>query len=467
MLRQRAHVLRSVLMAGDAAAMGVAFVAAYHVAGPLTTRWLGLKNVLPIHRYLWVLAVGVPMAWVLFAYFGSYDLARLERWIAGVGRLVMPLFLHGVLLAALVFFAKEELFARRVIGVLIAFDFLAVAVGRGVVMWVALRTGRSEERLRRILLVGGGQGARRFLEWVRGSGWGISVVGALAEPDAGLDCPVLGPLSAVGEVLDREVVDDVVVAEPPRDLGELRRVIQKCEEVGCIVHILSDFFEAALSRPHVESFGGMSFLTFTRTPYAPALLAAKRLMDVVGAAALLTVTGLPMAALLLGMRLTSRGRAIFAQQRVGLNGRLFTMYKIRSMVEDAEAMRAELDALNETDGPTFKIADDPRLTRLGRVLRRFSLDELPQLWNVLRGDMSLVGPRPPLPSEVSRYERWQRRRLSMRPGMTGLWQIRGRHRTGFDAWMRHDLEYIDNWSIALDLKIMLRTIPVILSGRGV
>jgi lipopolysaccharide/colanic/teichoic acid biosynthesis glycosyltransferase len=160
------------------------------------------------------------------------------------------------------------------------------------------------------------------------------------------------------------------------------------------------------------------------------------------------------------------GRVLFTQTRCGLNGRRFTLYKFRTMVEDAENQRHQIAHLNEMSGPVFKVRRDPRVTPVGRWLRQFSLDELPQLWNVLRGDMSLVGPRPPVPQEVSQYQRWQRRRLSMRPGLTCLWQVQGRNELDFDRWVELDLEYIDSWSPLLDIKILLKTIPVVLSGKG-
>ena len=166
------------------------------------------------------------------------------------------------------------------------------------------------------------------------------------------------------------------------------------------------------------------------------------------------------------IKLTSPGSVLFKQQRVGLNGRSFTLYKFRTMIADAHERRREVDHLNEMNGPVFKMKGDPRVTPIGRVLRKFSLDELPQLWNVLKGDMSLVGPRPPIPEEVASYHRWHRRRLSMKPGLTCLWQISGRNEIDFDRWMQLDLQYIDNWSPGLDLKILLRTIPAVLSGRG-
>jgi exopolysaccharide biosynthesis polyprenyl glycosylphosphotransferase len=166
------------------------------------------------------------------------------------------------------------------------------------------------------------------------------------------------------------------------------------------------------------------------------------------------------------IKLTSSGPIFFKQVRCGLGGRKFAFYKFRSMIVDAEERKKGLEPLNEMSGPVFKIKDDPRITPVGRIIRKLSLDELPQLYNVLKGEMSLVGPRPPIPEEVQKYERWQRRRLSMRPGLTCLWQVNGRNEVDFEQWMKLDLEYIDNWSLGLDFKIMLRTIPVVLTGHG-
>jgi exopolysaccharide biosynthesis polyprenyl glycosylphosphotransferase len=166
------------------------------------------------------------------------------------------------------------------------------------------------------------------------------------------------------------------------------------------------------------------------------------------------------------LKLTSKGPVFFRQERVGMNGRRFTFFKFRSMVVDADRRKDELKHLNEMDGPVFKIKNDPRVTRVGRFLRKFSLDELPQMWNVLKGDMSLVGPRPPVPSEVEKYEFWARRRLSIRPGLTCLWQISGRNSINFQQWMELDLQYIDNWTLGLDFKILLKTVPAVLGGRG-
>ncbi|OGL47026.1 MAG: hypothetical protein A2W05_02615 [Candidatus Schekmanbacteria bacterium RBG_16_38_10] len=189
-------------------------------------------------------------------------------------------------------------------------------------------------------------------------------------------------------------------------------------------------------------------------------------MDIIASMILLIATSVVFLTSALAIKLTSKGPAFFRQKRVGMNGRIFTLYKFRTMFENAEAMKEKLAHLNEAEGPVFKIKDDPRITKVGRWLRKLSIDELPQLWNVLKGDMSLVGPRPPVPSEVEKYERWQRRRLSMRPGITCIWQVEGRSGVDFTKWMEMDLEYIDNWSLGQDFKLLMKTIPAVLSSKG-
>ncbi|MGH7269773.1 MAG: sugar transferase, partial [Polyangiaceae bacterium] len=198
----------------------------------------------------------------------------------------------------------------------------------------------------------------------------------------------------------------------------------------------------------------------------PVQMAFKRLMDIAASSSALLVLSPLMIAVSVAIKLTSRGPVLFKQQRAGRHGRPFNMLKFRSMIVNAEELKAKLMAQNEQAGPVFKMARDPRITPVGRFIRKFSIDELPQLINVLRGEMSLVGPRPPIPAEVSKYEAWQRRRLSVRPGLTCVWQVSGRNQISFEEWMYLDMQYIDHWSLAHDLELILKTVPVVLTGRG-
>jgi exopolysaccharide biosynthesis polyprenyl glycosylphosphotransferase len=211
---------------------------------------------------------------------------------------------------------------------------------------------------------------------------------------------------------------------------------------------------------------GIPLLSFLTLPKNMAQLFVKQLFDYLGAFFLVLLLSPLFLLIAIMIKISSPGPVIFKQIRCGLNGRKFTFYKFRSMIANAEEIKPNLEELNEATGPVFKIKNDPRVTSIGRFLRKTSIDELPQLFNVLKGDMSLVGPRPPLPSEVEKYEWWQRRRLSMKPGLTCIWQVSGRSKLDFDTWMKMDLEYIDNWSLGLDFKILFKTIPAVLSGKG-
>jgi exopolysaccharide biosynthesis polyprenyl glycosylphosphotransferase len=348
-----------------------------------------------------------------------------------------------------------------------------------VVSVVALFAARRVESLRaerraptwNVLVAGGAVEAAPFVDTVLAHPqWGIRVAGVLV-PD-GDDVSsvqgvrVLGRLSQLGEVLDRENIGQVFMTGRTWDTATLRFVADRCEEVGATFSMDANFLGLSIARADVMDLGGWSVLSFSSVPSDGTALLVKRTMDVIVALGGLVVLSPILLGAALAVKLQDGGPIFFVQERSGLYGRPFRMLKFRSMVVNAEALKARLDAQNEMSGPVFKMKSDPRITRVGAFLRRASVDELPQIWNVLRGEMSIVGPRPPLPAEVARYERWQMRRLSMKPGLTCVWQVSGRNSVDFDNWMRLDLEYIDNWSLFLDLKLILRTFPVVLSGRG-
>ncbi|MCZ2157069.1 MAG: sugar transferase [Bryobacterales bacterium] len=267
------------------------------------------------------------------------------------------------------------------------------------------------------------------------------------------------------DFLEHQVLDEIIFAVDSGDLTPLHDVFLECDEEGIRTRIAVTQFPHVNSEVYLESLGPIPLLTFSATPHDELRLLAKRTIDIVIAALTLLVTAPVLLVAALLVRVSSPGPVIFRQERCGLNGRRFTLYKFRSMVQNAEELRPALEHLNEKS-TVFKMANDPRLTPVGRFLRKFSIDEFPQFWNVLRGDMSVVGPRPPIESEVENYARWQRRRLRMRPGLTCLWALEGRDNVDFDTMMRKDLDYIDSWSLALDFHIILRTIPLVISGKG-
>ena len=323
-----------------------------------------------------------------------------------------------------------------------------------------------------VMVVGTGVRAVRLARGLeQSSEYGIRLRGFLSESPAGpaeiqlrASYKVL-PIGDLQSILRQHVVDEVIFAVGSESLAELEEVFLMCDDEGVRTRVAVDFFPHVNSTVSLDRFGETPLLTFSAAPDDEIRLLLKRMMDVAIAAAGLVVLAPWMTAIAILVRLTSPGPAIFRQVRCGLNGRLFLFYKFRSMVENAEELKKDLEHLNVRE-TVFKIPDDPRLTGIGRFLRKFSIDEWPQLWNVLRGDMSLVGPRPAVPGEVEQYKRWQRRRLRMRPGLTCLWAISGRDNVDFETWMKLDMQYIDTWSLALDWKILLQTIPRVLTGRG-
>jgi exopolysaccharide biosynthesis polyprenyl glycosylphosphotransferase len=330
---------------------------------------------------------------------------------------------------------------------------------------------RSGRNYRNVLVVGSGPmalQARAQLE--NHPEWGQRIVGFLDESGeplvAGIEPGEVHKLHDLPELLREKVIDEVIVACPRALLGSLVPVVSVCAAAGVPLTVLSNFFGDYLPPPRATSFGSLAALNFATVHHSRTQLTVKRAIDIAVSSLLLLISAPAVAIAALAIKYSSKGPVLFRQVRCGLNGHRFEMLKLRTMVIDAEARRAELLEFNEMDGPVFKVKNDPRITAAGRLLRRWSIDEVPQLWNVLKGDMSLVGPRPPIPSEVHEYETSDRRRLSMRPGLTCLWQVGGRNAIGFAQWVKLDLQYIDTWSLSEDFKILLKTLPAVMRGTG-
>ncbi len=358
----------------------------------------------------------------------------------------------------------------------------AYAIGLTVVL-VANRTflswwylhGRKEREYNysKLLLIGSGNRALRLIEqYAQHSEWGVKVVGML-DPEPGkvgsstAAIPVLGTVNDIHSVLSQEVVDEVIVCLPRRMLGNMQSVVDACQEQAVCLKYMADFYDMDTDRVSLEFVGQQPLLRFDPVAMDENKLVLKRIFDL-----LLAVGSLPFllpffALVALVIRLDSPGPVFFFQERVGLNKRIFRMIKFRSMVQNAEEIMASLEDRNEADGPIFKMKHDPRVTRIGRFLRKYSIDELPQIFNVLLGHMSIVGPRPMSVRDVSLFSKGvQRRRFSVRPGLLCLREVSGRSDLSFDRWLELDLQYIDEWSLWLDLKIILKAIPVVLSGSG-
>jgi exopolysaccharide biosynthesis polyprenyl glycosylphosphotransferase len=482
MLKERARTLAVSIFLLDLTLVAAAFLAAYGVRDFLLPRIAPETfptRLYPLAEYLPLLPLALVIWGALLLSSGRYRSHRTvpildEAWaiirVSGVGAAFFALLLYAARIdEQLLGDDRISRFWILLFAVFSCLFLLSEKLGLRITSrWVRMHGFN----YRTVLIVGTGPTALAIADSIQGHRfWGYRILGFIANgqavprdfPKAGA---ILGEVADIPRIVESNVVDDVIFAVHRRDLDRLEDLFLSLQEQGIQTRFALDLFPHTRAQVRLEELDGMPLLSFATAPTSHFKLLAKRVLDV-AVAVLLLLLGLPVVLVIaLAIKITSGGNVLFRQTRCGLNGRSFTLYKFRTMVEDAEERRRELLHLNEMNGPVFKLKVDPRVTSLGRFLRRFSLDELPQLWNVLRGDMSLVGPRPPIPEEVAKYERWQRRRLAMKPGLTCLWQISGRNDLDFDRWMQLDLEYIDSWSPLLDLKILVKTIPAVLSGRG-
>ncbi len=324
---------------------------------------------------------------------------------------------------------------------------------------------------KQVIMAGTGARARAIVDSILDSPeLGVSVRGFLDYRRNGLwryrDIPLRGHPDQFGQIAATEQVDAVIVAVDTRELPRTRRLFDTAEKMGVAVWFMPDIYKARVATARPTWLNGSPALVYRAVPEGRLALLAKHVMDRIGAVVGLVLTAPLMLLTAIAIKIDSPGSILFKQKRCGLNGKQFHLYKFRTMCCDAEKKKDQLRHLNVMSGPVFKAKNDPRVTRVGRVLRKCSIDEVPQFFNVLRGEMSLVGPRPPLPAEVTQYEPWQRRRLSVKPGVTCLWQVNGRNDVDFEQWMQMDLHYIDNWSLWLDTKILARTVPAVMKGNG-
>jgi exopolysaccharide biosynthesis polyprenyl glycosylphosphotransferase len=472
-LREPARLIAYRRLLIDAFLTAASFLLAHQLRSHLLPRVIPRlfpAGIYPLRDYLPLLAAVLAL-WVLLLAGrtgGAGDVFSLRRQIARTLRAVA---LGVVLLAAGDFLLRLQFISRPFLVLFGVTNALLLAAARVVERRTAWGRRLLEAPERVVVVVGCGPEAVEMARVVVAHrDWGLTLRGLVDADGCGATSvagfPVVCGVAELPAYLTREVVDEVVLSVATRQIGDFEEVLLRCQELGVRVRLALRPFPHLQPRVEVEPINGVPLLTFATTPTAPLALFTKRVVDVSVALVVLLLTGALWPFLALAIRLSSRGPVLYRQERCGLRGRRFELLKFRTMVEGAEGMQPQLAHLNVMDGPVFKAPDDPRVTGVGRWLRRSSLDELPQLVNVLKGDMALVGPRPPLPDEVARYEPWQRRRLAMKPGLTCLWQVSGRSEVDFATWMAMDLAYIDHWSLWLDLKILILTIPAVLGGRG-
>jgi exopolysaccharide biosynthesis polyprenyl glycosylphosphotransferase len=465
MLRRDRQIRTQIHQLADACLFALSFWAAYALrVDPQVVAWLHLQPVtnesLDAPKLIWLYAALIPAAPLILESQNFYNRPPLgARWAT-----IWPLFKSCVITSiglVLVMWVFNFLTPRGMIGFFWVISFSLVYLKEELVRWTLQSRFAQSQFKRRFILVGTEREIarmRRELKAHPGDNVEVSAEFNLIET----------PVQQIVSLLHDHSVFGVILSAKHTNFEQVEYVIRACELEGIEVWLIADFFSTQISRTSLDELVGRPLLIFRTTPEASWHNLAKQFLDFFGALFLLVLLSPVFLAIAIAIKLASPGPVFFRQKRSGLNGSPFTLYKFRTMVTNAEQFKQELEAMNEMSGPVFKITNDPRVTRIGTFLRKFSLDELPQLFNVLRLEMSLVGPRPLPVDEVRRFDNLaHRRRLSVKPGLTCLWQISGRNQiSDFKEWVRLDLEYIDHWTFWLDLKILLLTIPAVLRGTG-
>ena len=431
------------------------------------------EDTIDFYSHLFIIPLLLALLIGFLSYFGAYQGPRYTSITKYAWAILRAMILSIGVLLALLFFLNIQYVSRFVILTFSVADFFVLLAIRIAIKNYFSRSIRSGRHCLRVLIIGTGERAKDIANELKTrSEWGIEVIGHL-DPDptrVGQNVngkPVIGAVADISQCLKKYIVDEVIIAIPRSMLEDAEPIAFACEEEGIKLRFMADIFSLQAARISLVQMGNLPLLTLEPVAQDKDILLLKRLFDF-----LVTLSSMPvvlpiLALIAIAIKIDSPGPIFFVQQRVGLRKHLFPMYKFRSMHENAEEMLKDIEHLNEAEGPIFKMTNDPRVTRVGKFIRKTSLDELPQLINVLKGDMSLVGPRPMSIRDVDLFEKGiQRKRFSVKPGITCIWQISGRSDLPFDKWLELDLEYIDNWSFWLDLKILFKTLPAVLKSKG-
>ena len=431
-------------------------------------------------NYYFVLLLAVTVCFLTFNSYGFYDSYKGKAFKTIAGTLFKGLITSFAILILLLYILKASDISRIMMGLFLTFNFFGLLTSKGIIYYSAKIYLKRDSNLINILIIGN---KKRTDELTRAIDKAEEIAVKIfdyieidenhggKEFDRSED--VQNTVQKYYEILNKHPIKEVIFAIPLQHIEKVKNYIEYAEKIGTTVRLIPDWeiaskiYKPQIATFHFSQFAGMPTMELSSIPRNKISLFIKSLIDYVLAFINLVLFVPVLLLIAIIIKCTSRGPVLFKQERCGLDGRTFTMLKFRTMNSEAEQLRETLSQLNESDGPVFKIQKDPRITWFGKFLRKSSLDEAPQLINILRGEMSLVGPRPPIPFEVEKYEPWQRRRLSMKPGLTCIWQVSGRNKIGFETWMEMDLEYIDNWSLWLDIKLLLLTIPAVLLLRGV
>ncbi|MCC6932185.1 MAG: sugar transferase [Deltaproteobacteria bacterium] len=499
MLRQHWKLINHIERLGDNLVIIASFYFTYYFRNTIldeerrifSTLPKAMTDLGPLSDYFIILFLGVVFFNAVLSVLGAYRSMRFMSFTQLCRIFIFSSLIVFLCQGAFLYLLKLDL-SRSFVAIYCLFCGLVLIVERAISLQLLRYFRLRGKNFRNVIIVGTGTLARKiYQEIVHRPELGIRVKGfvniakekeaeevaevngdviSLADSDTEvivLPARVIAEYSTYERALKKYAIDEVLFTDLVGCFEQVKTLAEIAVEEGVQVSLAADLFSLEIHKSDISYFGNIPLIHYEPSPAGAVSLLVKRLFDIAVSSGALIVLSPLMLATAVAIRLDSEGPIFFRQRRVGLNGRIFTLLKFRSMVDKAHRMLKDLQEHNEMSGPAFKMTNDPRITSLGRFIRKYSIDELPQLFNVLRGDMSIVGPRPPLPSEVSQYQRKQRRRLSMRPGITCTWQVSGRNKiVNFEEWAKMDLEYIDSWNLFIDIKLLLKTIPAVIFARG-
>jgi len=466
MHKERETIIRRFLIFVDACVLVLAYLFVFLLHNLL------IESPLPLLKYWLALVFAIPY-WCLALYAnGLYQSMRTRDYLKILWAVIKAGVVAFLLLGTFIFLFKLTFVSRLFFLLFMVFSFLFIWLEKTAIFMSSHYVHRQGLNTRRLVVVGTGRRANDFIRKAdQHPEWGFELLGVIDdEPGRGVHqvgrLNVIGTLDDIPRIFHRDAVDEVIFVVPRSRLNSLQGAIDDCETEGVVVTVAVDLFDTKLARSSVGELDGLPLLHFKTTHAKEWELLVKRLFDFAASGLGILVLSPLFLVMAIHTKATSKGPVFFKQNRLGLAGRRFTLYKFRTMRQGAHAVLSDVTDLNSMTTPEFKEKKTRWITPVGRFMRKFSIDELPQLFNVFVGHMSIVGPRPTVPDEVVKYKDWQRRRFSMKPGITCLWQINGRNNITFEDWMKLDLEYLDNWSLWLDAKILLKTVPVVLFGIG-
>ncbi len=457
----------------DVILINLAFVLAYWIRYDLQLfRAVDPAFNVPYQIYLPFVGLFTVLLILVYRQQGVYKLRRQVSWVDEFYAIVNGTATGTIITIVIVFLYRAGFYSRIIFIYAGILSVVFLGLSRLIKVGILRRMRRRGIGVRQVLIIGAGEVGRTVMRAVVANlESGMKIIGFLDDHPAKGETDIgrfkaLGKIDNLANVLDAEHIDEVIITLPWQYHRKIMLIMTLCERKHIRTRIVPDLFQMRISHMHVEDIAGVPMIGIKEVGISGLNHLIKRAIDIGIAGAGLLLGGPLMGLMALMIKMESPGPVLFSQDRAGKNGELFTLYKFRSMIDGADQQKDTLQDFNEADGPLFKIKDDPRMTRLGKLMRRLSIDELPQLYNVVTGDMSLIGPRPPIPAEVEQYQEWHKRRLEVAPGLTGLSQISGRSELTFDETALLDIYYIENWSPALDTKILLQTIPRVIFGNG-